>query len=329
MELEERVNKSVVKLLPFCPDGIVHRAASPYLAGETLEEALQLAAALQRMRFMFTIDCLGEESDNVDQWRQVVKEYCTILEQLREEDPASNISIKLSHIGLGKEGLGKRVVLDHVRQVVMKAELRGKFVRFDMEDHERKDATIQIYQQLRKEGFMNLGIALQAYLRSSIEDVEDIAALEPKPNVRLCKGIYNPPERIAYKNPDDIRRNFALLLSQMLHAGFTVGIATHDEALIEHAKDLASDLRLPQESYEFQMLLGVRPNLAGQMVQNGYRLRLYLPYGNWATQAKPYCFRRFRENPAMVSHVLHNLLRKEVGGMEAYAEAVNGRYPSR
>ena len=197
---------------------------------------------------------------------------------------------------------------DNLRFVVEDAATRGNFVRIDMEDSRYTSDTLQMYGELRELGLDNVGVVLQAYLRRTIRDIRALAPL--RPNVRLCKGIYVEPPLIAYRDFDAVRENFVLCLRELLHAGCYVGIATHDEWLLDEGKRLVGEYGLTRERYEFQMLLGVRERAADRLVRDGHRLRIYVPFGS---QWYSYSVRRLQENPKIAGYIAADTLNRLFG----------------
>lgn len=290
----------VSRALPLVPRSMVRAVARRYIAGETLPEAVQVLRRLNAGGLMATLDVLGEEVRTRALADGAVREYQADLRAIREAALDSNISIKLTQLGLK---IDPAFCLDNVRSLVRDARDAGNFVRIDMEDSSCTTATIDLYRTLRREGFSNLGIVLQATLRRTLQDAR---SLPEGSNVRLCKGIYLEPRAIAFRDRDIVRRNFTRVLEEMLDRGFYVGIATHDESLVWEASRILEERRLPPESYEFQMLLGVDEELRRLVRQEGHRLRVYVPYGShWYA----YSMRRLKENPTIAGYVLKGLLR--------------------
>jgi proline dehydrogenase len=185
-----------------------------------------------------------------------------------------------------------------LESVVRRAVELGNFVRIDMEDSSTTDDTLRLYRELRESGFENVGIVLQARLKRTLADLAELADL--RPNVRLCKGIYLEPAEIAYRDFDSIRASFVQALEELLELGCYVGIATHDEWLLERGQQLVAARGLGREEYEFQMLLGVRPALGDELVRSGHRLRIYTPFGrHWYA----YSIRRLQENPKIAGYI--------------------------
>jgi len=288
-------NRLLVTTLPLVPKAIVGRVASRYVAGETLDDALRVVRELNAQGAMATVDVLGEEVKEREKASAAVAEYLRVFEAIRAGGLDSNVSIKLTLLGLKiDEGFCR----DNVDQIARVARGSGNFVRIDMEDSSCTDATLAIYRELQaRHG--NLGVVLQAYMRRTLAD---IAALPPAgASVRICKGIYVEPREIAWKGYETVRANYVAALEKLLDQGVYAAIATHDEYLVERAVALLDKRRLPRDRYEFQMLLGVDEQLRRILIAAGHRLRVYVPYGrDWY----PYSMRRLRENPEVARHVL-------------------------
>jgi proline dehydrogenase len=292
-------NRLVVTTLPLVPKFAVGKVAGRYVAGETLEDALRTVKAINAEGAMATIDILGEEVRERDKAEWAVGEYVRIFDAIEERGLDSNVSIKLTLLGLRiDEGFCR----DNVEQVVAAAKRDRNFVRIDMEDRTTTDATLRIYQDLHPK-YGNLGVVFQAYMRRTLGD---IAALpRDGASVRLCKGIYIEPRETAWKGYDTVRANFLAALEKLLARGVYVGIATHDEYLVQGACALIDRFELARDRYEFQMLLGVDAELRRILISAGHRLRVYVPYGrDWY----PYSVRRLRENPEVARHVLRAML---------------------
>jgi proline dehydrogenase len=244
---------------------------------------------------MATIDVLGEEITNPDEARAIAAAYRETFEALARERLDSNVSVKLTALGLE---LGYELCRENLVDVVVHAAARGNFVRIDMEDSSTTDDTLRLYRELRAGGHENVGIVLQARLKRTLDDVAALAEL--RPNVRLCKGIYLERPEIAFDDFDAIRTAFVQGLETLWDAGCYVGIATHDEWLLEQAREGIAERGLEREEYEFQMLLGVRPELGDELVRHGHRLRIYTPFGrHWYA----YSLRRLQENPKIAGYI--------------------------
>jgi proline dehydrogenase len=289
------LNKLVVSAMPFIPKAVVGQVAKRYIAGTALRDAVRVVKELNSMGMMTTIDLLGEDVKDAGEALQVRDNVIPILRAIKENQLDSNMSIKPTQLGLR---IDKELGYQNIRSLVDEARRLASFVRIDMEDAQTTDGTLEIYRRLRREGFTNTGVVIQAYLHRSESDVR--ALVKEGANVRLCKGIYNESHSIAYKGRQEIRDNFLKLLHIVLEGGSYAGIATHDDYLIDGAYDLIQKLGLKPAQYEFQMLLGVRESRRDQIVRDGHRLRVYAPYGE---QWYAYSTRRLKENPYMAWYV--------------------------
>jgi proline dehydrogenase len=288
-------NELIVRTLPFVPKPLVRRFASRYVAGETLSEALEVVAHLNAEKCMATLDVLGEDIRDLSETEKTVLEYQRALEEISERKLDSNISVKLTALGL-KIDLGE--CRRQFSRILESAREFGSFVRIDMEDSSVTEETIRVYYESRRNS-ERVGIVLQAYLHRSRADAQRAAAA--KANVRVCKGIYVEPPEVALQGRDEIRDNYTAMVDTLLEAGCYVGIATHDPVLVERALATIKRLHLPREAYEFQMLLGVAVELRHRLVAAGHRLRVYVPYGeSWYG----YSMRRLKENPAIAGHIV-------------------------
>lgn len=286
--------------LPLVPKPIVRRIARPYIAGESLADQLRVINELNAAGLMVATSILGEFVTRREESEHAVRDYQEVLAAIAERGLDSNIHIKLTHMGLK---LDKRFCQDNCDRLLSSARAHGNFVRIDMEDSSCTSDTIEIYRNLR-ERHDNVGVVIQARLRRSLEDVRRLA--ETRANVRLCKGIYLEPRPIAYLDAEIIRKNYALLLDELLTAGCYVGIATHDEVLVWEAFRTIDRLGLAREAYEFQMLYGVEHGLRGVLLGAGHRVRVGVPFGpSWY----PYSLRRLRKNPTIARYVLRAMLR--------------------
>lgn len=283
--------------LPLVPRPIVHRVAKRYVAGVTRDEALLTVEALRAASCSATVALLGEHVADVEEASAAVDEYKALQHTLADHGIEPSISVKPTHLGLLFD---PAVCRENLAALVRAAHDVGGFVRIDMEDHTSTDATLELYRDLRRD-YENVGVVLQAYLRRTPDDV---AKLPAKANVRLCKGIYVEPPEISFVGLEDIRTGFLLTLDKLLKAGAYVGIATHDEPLVRRSLDRVRQQGLEVDDYELQMLLGVTPRLRSDLVAEGNRLRVYVPYGpDWYN----YSLRRLRENPRIAMHVARAL----------------------
>ncbi|HEX7255780.1 MAG TPA: proline dehydrogenase family protein [Gaiellaceae bacterium] len=294
------LDRAIVRTLPAVPKPIVRRISGRYIAGTDVEDACRVVQRLNDEGKLATIDVLGEEITTWEEARHIGYEYENVFRAIDEQGLDSNVSIKLTAIGLKLDyGLCREVV----ERLVREAGERGNFVRIDMEDSSCTDDTIRVYRELREAGLDNVGIVLQAYLRRTLDDIEALADLTP--NVRLCKGIYLEPEAIAYQGFDEVRESFVRALEALLEGSSYVGIATHDEWLVAEGERLVREHGRSQAEYEFQMLLGVRPERGTQLVDDGHRLRIYVPFGqHWYA----YSLRRLQENPKIAGYIASDTL---------------------
>ena len=300
------VDRALVRLLPAVPKPVVRRISERYIAGEELADALRVVRRLNAEGKMATIDVLGEEITNPDEALAIAAAYRETFEALDRERLDSNVSVKLTGLGLK---LGYDLCRENLEDVVVHAAERGNFVRIDMEDSSTTDDTLRLYRELGARGRENIGIVLQARLKRTLDDVRALSELQP--NVRLCKGIYLEPPEIAFRDFDAVRTNFVQALAELWDAGCYVGIATHDEWLIEQALRRVHERGFTREQYEFQMLLGVRPALGDELVRQGHRLRIYTPFGrHWYS----YSLRRLQENPKIAGYIAADTLNRLLPG---------------
>ena len=289
------LDRALVRVLPAVPKPVVRRISAPYIAGTTLAEACRVVTRLNGEGKMATIDVLGEEITHPDEARAIAAEYRDVFDTIERQRLDSNVSVKLTGLGLK---LDYELCRANLESVVRLAAEHRNFVRIDMEDSSTTDATLRLYRQLREAGLDNVGIVLQARLRRTLADIEALADL--RPNVRICKGIYLEPAAIAHTGFHEIRDAFVRALEALLGGGSYVGIATHDDWLLDQGRRLVAEHGLEREQYEFQMLLGVRPELGDVLVREGRRLRIYVPYGeHWYE----YSLRRLKENPNIAGYV--------------------------
>lgn len=287
--------------LPVTPRPVVGFFARRYVAGDTLSEAVALVRRLHDQGCCATIDVLGESVTEAEQARAVVRDYHAVIDVIGEQQLDANVSLKPTQLGLA---IDESLCRDNIAAILEKAHSRGIFVRIDMEDAPTTDATLRVYHDLIRRFPGGTGVVLQARLRRTLADAAALAA--ERTNVRLCKGIYLEPRAIAYEERDIIRNAYLHALRVFLRGGSYVGIATHDEWLVCEALAILQELGIARDRYEFQMLLGVDPELRGILTRAGHRLRVYVPFG---THWYPYSVRRLRENPTIARAGLQALLR--------------------
>ena len=293
------LNKIIVSVLPAVPKPIVRIFANRYIAGDRLSDAVVVVKELNSQGIMATLDVLGESITTKEEAISARDAILELFPVIHNEKLDSNVSIKLTQLGLA---LDRNFCLANVRMILSKSTEFNNFVRIDMEDSAVTDDTLWVYREIRKE-YQNSGIVLQAYLHRTERDAEQLIG-EELGHFRLCKGIYIEPASIAFKEHDEINRNFVKVMKKMMKAKTYVGIATHDDFLIEAAYNIIDELKLGKKEYEFQMLLGVRDELRSKIVRNGHRMRVYVPFGeHWYR----YSIRRFKENPQIAGYVLKAL----------------------
>jgi proline dehydrogenase len=293
------------------------RAASRFVAGETLDEAIRAVHALNQRGMLATLDHLGENVTTPDEARSAANDYLVIMDQICASGVRSNASLKLSQLGLS---LDFDLCLDNMRRILAKASECGLFVRIDMEDSSTVDRTFQLYRTLIGEGLKNTGLVIQAYLFRSEKDVQSL--LKEGARFRLCKGAYKEPPDVAYPRKRDVDASYDRLAALMIEAAHAAGdlptsddgrtppltaMATHDPRRIEFAKQRAEAVGLPMRALEFQMLYGIRGDLQSALVAEGYPVRVYVPYG---TYWYPYYVRRLAERPANVWFFVSNFFRR-------------------
>ena len=283
----------IVKTLPLVPKPIVASLSRPYIAGDNLDAAVNCVKSLNQKGFQVTIDILGEFVTHWDQAEESAKGYMDVLNAIKKHKLQSGISVKPTFFGL---------LLDQGRCEQLLWPLleacagMDKLMRLDMEDTPCTTKTIELYSRFQKKYPDHVGIVLQSYLRRTLADVQAITEMVPKANFRICKGIYVEPLKLAYHGYQEIRDNFIASAKAMWDGGAFVGLATHDDYLVEKSIEIIRERRLGPEDYEFQMLLGVREKLRDQILADGHNVRIYVPFGkDWYG----YSVRRLKENPAL------------------------------
>jgi proline dehydrogenase len=296
------LNRLIVSTLPFVPKPLIRKFAGRYIAGENIPDAILVVKELNSHGILATLDVLGEDIHRKEEALAARDMILHVLDIIQKERLDSNVSVKLTQLGLK---LDRNFCLNNMKDILYRAKEHQNFIRIDMEDSTCTDNTLWVYRELRKE-FSNVGIVLQAYLRRTMNDAQSLIRDGLK-NFRLCKGIYIEPETIAYKSKSEINQNFINILQYMLRENCYVGIATHDSELVNAAYKIISDFGLRMTEYEFQMLLGVRPELRSKILHDGHRLRVYVPFGKHWYQ---YSIRRLKENPQIAGYVVKALLKK-------------------
>ncbi|MFN0120019.1 MAG: proline dehydrogenase family protein [Blastocatellia bacterium] len=280
--------------------GFTRRLTSRFIAGENIDDAIQAIRELNAAGVSATFDHLGESITARAETEAEVREYMRVLSRIAAAGIDSNVSLKLTQFGLD---IDETLCLEKTRAIVAEAARLGNFVRLDMEDSAKTDATLRIFTALRRE-FDNVGIVIQAYLYRSEKDIEDMLALGAR--IRLCKGAYQEDEDVAWPGKKDVDDNYIRLMKRLLKSGIYHGLATHDLRMINATKQFAAAEGIPPEAYEFQMLYGVRRDLMLKLREEGFRVRAYVPYGAFWY---PYFMRRLAERPANVWFLLKNSLK--------------------
>jgi proline dehydrogenase len=282
--------------------GVFKKLTTRFVAGETIDEAVNFIREINAEGCSATFDHLNESVGSAAEADIEVAEYLNVLSRIDETKINSNVSIKLTQFGLG---LDHELAYKNARRVVEEAHRRGNFVRVDMEDSSVTQVTIDIFKRLRGEfGLNDVGIVLQSYLRRTYADAQELVKLPAR--IRICKGAYNEPPEVSFPNKKDVDDNYVRVMQLLLSSGTYHGIATHDPRMIEATTNFASREGIGKDKFEFQMLYGVRRDLQRQLAHDGYNMRVYVPYGkHWY----PYFMRRLAERPANIWFVLKNVLK--------------------
>jgi len=280
--------------------------AQRYVAGEELADGIVVAETLNTQGLLVSMDYLGESVTNAADSRRAVAAYIEALEAMAREQVEANISLKLTQLGLD---LSRELAVAHLRKILERARELDIFVRIDMESSAYTERTLSVHRELWDEGFANVGIVLQAYLYRTEADVAE--AIERGVQVRLCKGAYLEPARVAFPDKATVDANYARLMERLLVHGNHPAIATHDERLIARAREIARHQSISADRFDFEMLFGVRRDLQLRLVQEGYRVRVYLPYGE---EWYPYLVRRLAERPANIGFFMRALISEALAG---------------
>jgi proline dehydrogenase len=272
--------------------------ARRFVAGERMTDAVRAIESLNTNGIAATLDVLGEEVTSRALSEAALQEYLKVLEEISKAGVQSNISVKLSAMGLG---ISEEFCLSQMKGLVSAAQAQNNFVRIDMEGSNYTERTLGVFKKLYRD-HSNVGVVLQAQLFRTEKDAAELASL--KAPVRVCKGAYHEASEIAFRNMNDIRANFRLIVMTLIQNDCRVAIATHDEQLIRWAIEWTEKIGVPRNQYEFQMLYGLRRKRARELAKAGYNVRTYVPYG---THWFPYFYRRLRERKENVLFVLRNL----------------------
>ena len=288
-------------------NGLARRIASRFVAGESIEQGVEAARELSRRGITASLDLLGE-SVTVDAEAVAARDqYLRMPDRMAASGVEVNVSVKLTQMGLD---ISETLCVANMTAILEKAAALHGFVRLDMEGSAYTQRTLEFFRRRLFDRFgAHCGVVIQSMLRRSEQDVEDLIAMRAR--VRLCKGAYLEPPAMAFPEKADVDRNYVRLMERLLVAGNYPGLATHDEAIIAHARDFVRRQGIGADRFEFQMLYGVRRDLQEGLRQAGYRLRVYIPFG---TQWYPYLMRRLAERPANIAFVLGNMLKETVPG---------------
>ncbi len=291
-------NKLIVRMIPLMPKSLVYVFAKKYIAGPKLDDAVRCTQNFAKLGGRTTIDVLGEFVSKKEQSIHERGVCIQVLDAIKQNSLPSYLSVKPTALGLG---IDPEFGYENIKMICEKARENNIFVRIDMENVPYTQQTIDMYKRLRSEGFNNVGIVLQAYLKRTEDDLRSL--LSYKPNVRLCKGIYNELPEFAYKDKEKIRDQYKLLLDILLDDaanGTYANIATHDEPLIQYAEEQIKKRGLNKDQYQFEMLLGVREERRNKLLKDGNNVCIYTPFGDdWYG----YSTRRLKENPQMAGHI--------------------------
>lgn len=274
--------------------------AKRFIAGDRPEEAIKAVRELNKKGITATLDILGESVTDKDKAIKAADDYISLLDLITKENVDSNVSLKLTQMGLG---LDYNFCFGNVKRVVEKAKTNYNFVRIDMEGSAHTEKTLSLFDELLEE-YHNVGVVIQAYLHRSGKDIEKI--VKNGCRVRLCKGAYKEPPTIAFADKKEVNKNYIELMEKLLLEGNNPAIATHDEKIINYAKKFVEENNLSKSSFEFQMLYGIRRDLQLKLVDEGYKMRVYVPFG---THWLPYTVRRLRERKENFFFVLKNILK--------------------
>lgn len=295
----DAINQLIVKIVQLMPKPVVGFFSKKYIAGETLKEAVNFVKSLNAKGIYATMDVLGESVANKSESIKCKNEALEVLEAIEKNKLMANLSIKPTQMGLA---IDEQFAYEQILELVKKAAEYKNFVRIDMEDSPFTDKTLNLYKRIYAD-YKNVGVVIQAYMKRSIDDVIYLNKIGT--NYRLCKGIYVEPAAIAYKSKQEVRNNYLKLLDQMFKDGNYVGIATHDKPLIDAAYTRIKEQNIAKDKFEFQMLLGVREDLRDRINADGYKIRIYVPFGkDWYA----YSVRRLKENPSVAGHIAKSFL---------------------
>lgn len=295
----DAINHLIVKIVQLLPKPVVGFFSKKYIAGVTLQSAVDFVKKLNSKGIYATMDVLGESVANKEESIRCKNEAIEVLDAIEKNKLMANLSIKPTQMGLA---IDEEFAYQQILEIVKKAAEYKNFVRIDMEDSPFTDKTINVYKKIYQD-YKNVGIVIQSYMRRAYDDVVTLNKIGT--NYRLCKGIYVEPASIAYKDRQEVRNNYLKLLDAMFKDGNYVGIATHDKYLIDEAYKRVKEKNISKDKFEFQMLLGVREDLRDKINADDYKIRIYVPFGkDWYA----YSVRRLKENPSMAGHIVKSFL---------------------
>lgn len=287
--------------------GFARKMASRFVAGETIEAALDAVVALNARGITASLDLLGESVSNEAEARDTGRQYLQLLDRIHQRKLDANVSVKLTALG---QDISDALGVEVVRQVLERAKQYDSFVRLDMESSEYTDRTLDTFETALYPDYRdNVGVVLQSSLRRTLDDVARCNRLQCR--VRICKGAYLEPPTVAFPDKADVDKNYVEAMHRLMQQGRYPGIATHDEVIIAEAKRFAAAQGIANDRFEFQMLYGVRRDLQDQLVREGYRMRVYVPFGS---QWYPYLMRRLAERPANIAFMTGNIVKEVLGG---------------
>ncbi|PAK42430.1 proline dehydrogenase family protein [Peribacillus simplex] len=275
--------------------------ASRFVAGESLDMACDVIADLNRRGLAVTIDYLGEFIEDEQEAGKMAEECIEAIRMIGTNELDSQLSLKLTSMGLD---VSEQVVMNNMRRILDEARTHRVFVTLDMEDFPRCQPTLDVFKTLKTE-YNELGTVIQAYLYRTERDIEELDAYHP--NLRLVKGAYKEPREVAFPEKKDVDENFKKIIKKHMQNGNYTAVATHDDKIIDYTRDLVKDQGIPRDSFEFQMLYGIRTEKQLELAKEGYKVRVYVPYG---TDWYGYFMRRLAERPANIAFVLKGLFKK-------------------
>ncbi|MEX2284752.1 MAG: proline dehydrogenase family protein [Gemmatimonadota bacterium] len=280
--------------------------ASRFVAGETVEDGIRAARILNQAGMSVSLDYLGESVSSREEARAAADTYIRLLNRIAEEKLKANVSLKLTQMG---QDIDQAFLRENVTRVIDLARQHDSFVRFDMESSAYTQRTLDFFRKLWADGYRNIGVVIQSYLRRSAGDIEQLN--RDAVRVRLCKGAYKELATVAFEAKTDVDRSYVELMKRLIEYGNYPGIATHDERMIRATQEFVTGLQKPLSDFEFQMLYGIRRDLQKQLVSQGYNLRVYVPFGGaWY----PYLMRRMAERPANLFFIVNAVLKESPFG---------------